>query len=104
MRRHRVLSLRTNQLKLKAVAIFISNYDEIEQAIDLGLDTIPSPIKDPEYIHINLKEVGCAYRNDDQDINVLIQGSMFTLAWDEGIWQQLQNSLNDGTIDKNEGL
>ncbi len=77
---------------MKAVAIFCKNYDERQQAEDLDIK-LPEFIPAYEDFYFNMEYVEAFYKNDEGNINLVIQGNTWSIKWDEKIYNQLINKM-----------
>lgn len=78
---------------MKAIGVFCKNHEERDQARDLDMP-IPEFIPDYEEIYIDLDFVASCFKNDEGNINILIQGTSYNLKWDEKVWNELIEKFN----------
>jgi len=73
---------------MKAKAFLLSNGQAMEEADRLG-----TPIPDAEFVVddllFDIRKVNSAFKNEDGDINLDLAGALFTIKWDERIWNEL---------------
>lgn len=81
---------------MKALAIFCKNYDERERAIELDLKVIPEYEAYYEDFYFSIAFVAAAYKNDEGNINLVINDGTWSIKWDQKVWDELIKHLDNG--------
>lgn len=79
---------------MKAKAIFLTNGFEIEQATEMGLD-VPEKTFETDDFYFRVAMVDFAYRNAKGNINISIHGDIWTLEWNEKLYNDIIKRLGD---------
>lgn len=72
----------------KAQTKLLQNHQEIEEAEKLGIDIPKEKFRDSEF-YFNIDKVDSFYKNDDNGINISINGDFWSLNFNQGLWDKL---------------
>jgi len=83
---------------MKAKIIHISNYKEIDKAIErnesLGIECFPDQVKEYRDIYFNMNDVSIAYVTLEHEILIKTSDEYFCLKYDESIINELESKFN----------
>lgn len=80
---------------MKAKAYFIINQKDIELAQRLDLDVVPEPMYEKDDLFFDRSKISAMWRSEKGRINIMIDGDLWTLAYNESLWNELTEYLTN---------
>lgn len=84
---------------MKAKTILLTNGTEIDQASKLGLEIPELKYRDADF-YFDITKVTLFFINDDGEINISIDGDMWTLYHTEELWKALEYQVEGNSNSK----